>query len=79
MPDTQLYWSTDSFYSNPVISEVMTLKRFKKIIENLHVSDPRTELPRTAPGYDKLCKVKTLVNTLNKTFGEACSITDTIN
>lgn len=72
VPDTGLYWSTDPFYRNPVICEVMPYKRFKKITENIHISDIQTELPKNSPGYDKLCKVSPLIDKLNETFGAAC-------
>ncbi|CAH2106616.1 unnamed protein product [Euphydryas editha] len=71
--DSQLYWSTDTFYNNPVISEVIPSKRFKKITENIHLTDIRTKVPKTSPLYDKLCKIRPLVEKLNETFGEACT------
>lgn len=70
--DYQLYWSTDPFYNNPVISNIMTLKRFKKILQNLHINDITKEIPRTSPDYNKLCKVQPFIDILNKTFEEAC-------
>lgn len=75
--DSQLYWSTDVFYKNPIISGVMTLRRFKKITENFHISDIRTELPKTSPNYDKLCKIQPLIQKLNQTFAEACTSSQT--
>lgn len=72
MNDYPLYCSTDTFYNNPDISNIMTLKRFKKYYKNLHVSDIREELPRTSPKYNKLCKVQPFIDILNKTFDEAC-------
>lgn len=73
LSDFQLYWSTDEFYNNPVISKVMTLQRFKKITQNLHVSDVRNELPRNSPAYDKLCKVRPLIDALSERFESACA------
>lgn len=73
LTDVELYWSTDDFYNNPVISGVMTLKRYKKLIENFHVNNPNTELERSDPNYDKLAKVRPLIGILNHNFSSMCS------
>ncbi|KAJ8728906.1 hypothetical protein PYW07_006602 [Mythimna separata] len=54
LSELELYWSSDPFYHNPIIAAVMPCRRFKKLTENLHLSDRATEAPRTQPGYDKL-------------------------
>lgn len=46
IPDIKLYWSTDEFYRNPVISEVVPFKRFQKITENFHVDNILEETQR---------------------------------
>lgn len=56
LSDMQTYWSTDEFFRNPVICRVMPLKRFKKITQNIHISNISTEAPRNSPYYDKLAK-----------------------
>lgn len=71
--DIKLYWSTDEFYKNTVISGVMPFKRFQKITENIHVSNILEELPRTDPNFDKLVKVRPIIETLNVTFQQNCS------
>lgn len=43
LPNMEYYWSTDPFYNNSEISKVFTLKRFKKITENLHLNDNSLE------------------------------------
>lgn len=43
LPDMELYWSNDTFYNNPEISQIMPVKRFKKITENLHINDNEHE------------------------------------
>lgn len=68
--DINMYWSTDEFYNNPVISKVMPIRRFKKINQNLHISNITTETPRNSPGYDKLAKIRPAIEVLNKTFKE---------
>ncbi|XP_041969849.1 piggyBac transposable element-derived protein 4-like [Aricia agestis] len=46
----------------------MTCRRFKKITENLHLSDRARELQRTQVGYDKLGKIRQVMDILNKSF-----------
>lgn len=70
LSDMQTYWSTDEFFRNPVICRVMPLKRFKKITQNIHISNISTEAPRNSPYYDKLAKVRPAIEVLNKTFKE---------
>ncbi|CAH2087013.1 unnamed protein product [Euphydryas editha] len=72
LPDVELYWSTDPFYHNSVISAVMTCRRFKKITENLHLSDRARELQRTQVGYDRLGKIRQIMDILNKSFKDNC-------
>lgn len=68
LADINTYWSTDEFFRNPVICKVMPSKRFKKISQNLHISNITTEAPRNSPDYDKLGKIKPAIDILNKTF-----------
>ncbi|CAG5021471.1 unnamed protein product [Parnassius apollo] len=44
----------------------MTYKRFKKVLENIHLNDNSKTPPRGAPGYDKLYKVRPLLEMLDK-------------
>jgi len=36
LPDIELYWSTDPLFKVPTVSNTMTVKRFKKILQALH-------------------------------------------
>lgn len=68
--DIELYWSADPFYNNIEISGTMTCKRFKKILENLHVCDITAHLPRDHKDHDKLQKVRPLLDYLKRTYQE---------
>lgn len=72
LSDVELYWSSDPFYHNPVISAVMTCQRFKKITENIHLSNRATELKHTEAGYDRLCKIRQIMDILNNSFRDNC-------
>ncbi|CAG5054080.1 unnamed protein product [Parnassius apollo] len=68
LPDMELQWESDTFYNNPEISQVFTLTRFKKIMENLHLNDNEMERPRGSPGHDKLYKLRPMITDLNEVF-----------
>lgn len=68
--DIELYWNSDPFYNNQEISGIMPCKRFKKILENIHVCDITTHLPQNHKDHDKLQKIRPMLNILNKTFQE---------
>lgn len=72
LPSIDNYWSSDPALRVNCIAEVMPVKRFKKILENIHFNDNSTHVPRTAPGYDKLHKVRPIVDMLNANIGNKC-------
>ncbi|XP_040075457.1 piggyBac transposable element-derived protein 3-like [Ixodes scapularis] len=61
-----LYLDSDSFFANHEILGVMTLKRFQDILNCLHLSDNTKEKKRGEDGYDKLWKVRPLIEALNQ-------------
>lgn len=65
LPTIDLYWSSDPFFRVAEIASVMTCKRFKKVLENLHLNDNSKIPPRGAPQFDKLYKVRPLLELLN--------------
>lgn len=65
LPALKHYWSSDPFLHVESVSSVMTASRFKKIVENLHCNDNETQTPKSDPNYDKLHKVKPLLEVLN--------------
>lgn len=73
LPTLELYWSSDPFFNNQEISSIMPVKRFKKIISNLHANDNQKAVPRNEPGFDKLYKVRPLITHFEKKFQEEYS------
>lgn len=65
LPRLENYWSSDPFLGVKSISDVMTAKRFKKITETLHCNDNATCPARDSPDFDKLYKLRPLINFLN--------------
>lgn len=65
LPSTDHYWSTDPALRVDVIADTMPIKRFKKIVENIHLNDNSTQVPRSDKAYDKLHKIRPIVDMLN--------------
>lgn len=76
-PDVNLYWSTDTFYRNPDISQTFTQKRFKKLTENIHLNDNTKEPARDTPDRDRLYKIRPMITKLNEVFQTQCSQSST--
>lgn len=68
LPDMELYWSNDPFNNNAEISKIMPIKRLKKITANLHINDNEKEPNRNSPEYDKMYKLRPMIQELNKLF-----------
>lgn len=62
------YWSCDAFFNVPEISKVMAFKRFQSIMNCLHIHDNTKQKKRGKNGYDKLAKVRPLIDALNRNF-----------
>ena len=67
-PRYRNYWSSNPLLGNAAVQKVMTLRRYQKISEYLHVSDREKEHPRGHVMYSKLAKIQWLLDLLNETF-----------
>lgn len=65
LPSTDHYWSSDPALRVDIIAETMTVKRFKKLVENIHMNDNSTEVPKSNSQHDKLHKIRPIVDMLN--------------
>ncbi|CAG5046982.1 unnamed protein product [Parnassius apollo] len=71
LPNLDLYWATDPLFCVREIADVMTSKRFKMILRNLHLND-NTKMPqRGEPEFDKLYKIRPLVDFMNTALQNA--------
>ncbi|GBP91012.1 PiggyBac transposable element-derived protein 4 [Eumeta japonica] len=68
LPDVELYWSSDPFYNNSEMTKAFPIVRFKKISENLHLNDNEKVPTRESQNFDKLYKVRPLIDSLNIIF-----------
>lgn len=62
LPRLSNYWSSDPLLCVPAISQIMPSKRYKKLIENLHINNNETAVPKGEAGYDKLHKLRPLLD-----------------
>ena len=70
-PSLRLYWSTDEIFKIPFFSAVMSRDRYFQIMRYLHSVDNREEVKdKNSPNYDKLFKVKKLLDLLLPRFLE---------
>ena len=61
-------FSSDPYLANSGIRNVFTLKRFTKIGHYFCVSDKSVEPPRDSDSYDKLYKIRPVIEQLNCLF-----------
>ena len=68
LPNLKYYWIVDSYLSNNSVRNTMTRNRLVNILQNLHFNDNET-----ADKSDKACKMRNIINHLNKAFRNAIS------
>ena len=61
-------YSADPYMNNSGLHEIFTLRRFSKISNFFCVSDKSMEVPRDHSMYDKLYKVRPVVEQMNRLF-----------
>ncbi|KAJ8967797.1 hypothetical protein NQ317_012693 [Molorchus minor] len=66
LPRTRAYWRNDIGVSN--IRDAMTINEFEKIKNTLHFNDNHTIAEKGDPKYDKLHKIRPLIDHLNNRF-----------
>ncbi|RUA04709.1 MAG: hypothetical protein DSY43_05900, partial [Gammaproteobacteria bacterium] len=62
LPSIASYWSTDDFFANTGIKKVMSKNRFEELTCFLHFNDSAQEPARAAPNFDRLYKVRPIIN-----------------
>ena len=67
-PSYRDYWSTNFQMNDPYVSSIMPVKRFSSLLSNLHLNDNSQKRPRGDPNFDKLYKVRPLLDNLSGTL-----------
>ncbi|CAG5046367.1 unnamed protein product [Parnassius apollo] len=65
LPCIEHYWSSDPLLHVVEIAETMTLKRFQKLMKYLHLNDNANMPNRNDDNYDKLYKIRPLLDYIN--------------
>lgn len=66
LPNVRMYWSEKYGYTH--IRETMTLKRFELLRETLHFNDNSKMIPYGQPNFDRLYKIRPIIEKLNCNF-----------
>ena len=72
LPTIELYWSTDPLFRVPALAHIMPVKRFKKLLDGLHLNDNSVAPRKGDDDFDKVYKVRPLIDYLNKEFQAQC-------
>lgn len=67
-PSYRDYWSSDSRLSDAYIQSVMSVKRFSLLLSHIHLVDNTLEPKKGEQTYDKLYKIRPLLETLSENF-----------
>ncbi|XP_058810396.1 piggyBac transposable element-derived protein 4-like [Phymastichus coffea] len=70
LPSYRDYWSNSPQFHDSYISSLMTVNRFGFFLSHLHINDNSKEPAKGDPEYDKLYKLRPLLDTLSETFRE---------
>lgn len=68
LPAYRDYWSSCPDLHDSFVSKFMTVNRFGWLLSHLHVNDNHFLPTRNSPRYDKLYKIRPLLDTLQHTF-----------
>ena len=68
VPDLYDYWSTSELYHYFSVASRIPRKRFLELSRFLHFADNATISSRGDPGYDRLAKVRPVIETLRESF-----------
>lgn len=70
LPSLEDYWQTKSQFVSVGLSSVFSKTRFEQTVRFLHVSDREAELEKDDPNYDRLQKVRPLLDLLGPKLEE---------
>ena len=68
LPSFTDYWSSDSLLGIPRICAGMPIDCFKALLHCMHINDNTKAVPRSQPGYDRLHKLRPMIQRLQETW-----------
>ena len=66
LPSYTDYWSSDPILGAPELVRGFPLNRFKHLLSNLHFNDNSKAIPRGTVGFDKLFKVRPIIDAIHQ-------------
>ncbi|XP_069802761.1 piggyBac transposable element-derived protein 4-like [Dendropsophus ebraccatus] len=73
-PEVRSYWSTDILYHCPLYRNTMTRARYEAIQKFLHFTDNSQCPPQNDPNFDRLFKIRPLINILALSFSRVYTL-----
>lgn len=70
LPSIRSYWSSDPNFFCERVAKVMTVKRFLKLTRFLHLNDNLQMPLRNSEHFDKLYKIRPLINHLKQVYSD---------
>ena len=70
LPTIADYWMRDPIMHYGPIADRISRDRFRGLTRYLHFADNDSLAPRDSPGYDRLGKVRPIIDHLSKSFAE---------
>ena len=71
LPSYKDYWSSDPALRDVYISSIMSRNRFSWLLSNVHLNDNDNQPKKGEDNYDRLYKVRPLLNSLSDTFSHS--------
>lgn len=68
LPRIDMYWSENPFVGNEGFKKCMTRTRFEKLLQYLHINDNQAQAPAGSPNYDRLHKIRPLIDMTRGNF-----------
>lgn len=79
LPSNRSYWSKSWPYQNNNFRTIMSGRRFELILKFLHLNDSRQQPSRGQSGYDKLYKVRPLLDLVLENFQSMYTPTESLS
>ena len=62
LPATHLYWSKDQLVGVRAVQKIISINRFDKLSQYMHLKQQTNHVPREDPAHDKLFKVRLVLD-----------------
>ena len=78
-PSMDCYWNQNEWFSSNLISSLMPLVRFQQILRFLHFVDNNQAPDKTNPAYDRLWKIRPLVDMMRTRFRQEAVLSQALS